>query len=121
MIYDAGDARTTWVSFWKAVALLQFGTTLVFAVPPLWNNENQPDVNLRKGQAILGMLLIFIARSRDLTPICLAKERYLHHSIHSIMKRCRLLPVFFVFILLYSLFHVKSVDAFIFFFAMVNE
>jgi hypothetical protein len=54
LIYDAGDARTTWISFWKAVALLQCGTTLVFAVPPLWNNENQPDVNLRKAQAILG-------------------------------------------------------------------
>lgn len=54
LIYDAGDTRTTWVSFWKAMALLQFGTTLVFAVPPLWNNENQPDPNLRKAQAILG-------------------------------------------------------------------
>jgi hypothetical protein len=54
LIYDAGDARTTWISFWKAVALLQCGTTLVFAVPPLWKNENQPDPNLRKAQAILG-------------------------------------------------------------------
>lgn len=56
LIYDAGDTRTTWVSFWKAMALLQFGTTLVFAVPPLWNNENQPDPNLRKVQAVLGKL-----------------------------------------------------------------
>jgi hypothetical protein len=54
LIYDAGDARTTWISFWKAVALLQCGTTLVFAVPPLWQNENQPDANLRMTQAILG-------------------------------------------------------------------
>lgn len=54
LIYDAGDARTTWISFWKAMALLQFGTTLVFGVPPLWNNENQPDPRLRKMQAILG-------------------------------------------------------------------
>ncbi|CAA9965177.1 hypothetical protein PTMSG1_08536 [Pyrenophora teres f. maculata] len=53
LIYDAGDARTTWISFWKAMALLQFGTTLVFGVPPLWNNENQPDPNVRKMQAIL--------------------------------------------------------------------
>ncbi|KAH7563574.1 hypothetical protein BM1_00621 [Bipolaris maydis] len=53
LIYDAGDARTTWISFWKAMALLQFGTTLVFGVPPLWNNENQPDPRLRKMQAIL--------------------------------------------------------------------
>ncbi|KAA8614427.1 hypothetical protein A1F94_010288 [Pyrenophora tritici-repentis] len=55
LIYDAGDARTTWISFWKAMALLQFGTTLVFGVPPLWNNENQPDPNVRKMQAVLGM------------------------------------------------------------------
>ncbi|KAI4941967.1 hypothetical protein J4E91_010517 [Alternaria rosae] len=52
LIYDAGDARTTWISFWKAMALLQFGTTLVFGVPPLWNNENQPDERVRKMQAI---------------------------------------------------------------------
>ncbi|KAH7402815.1 hypothetical protein BKA66DRAFT_9983 [Pyrenochaeta sp. MPI-SDFR-AT-0127] len=53
LIYDAGDARTTWISFWKAMALLQFGTTLVFGVPPLWNNSNQPDPAVRKSQAIL--------------------------------------------------------------------
>ncbi|KAF1841537.1 uncharacterized protein K460DRAFT_292978 [Cucurbitaria berberidis CBS 394.84] len=35
------------------MALLQFGTTLVFGVPPLWNNENQPDPNLRKFQAVI--------------------------------------------------------------------
>jgi hypothetical protein len=53
LIYDAGDTRTMWVSFWKAMALLQFGTTLVFAVPPLWTNTNQPDPRLRKATAIL--------------------------------------------------------------------
>ncbi|KAH7406325.1 hypothetical protein DE146DRAFT_439199 [Phaeosphaeria sp. MPI-PUGE-AT-0046c] len=53
LIYDAGEARTSWISFWKAVALLQCGTTLVFAVPPLWKNENQPDPRLRKAQAML--------------------------------------------------------------------
>lgn len=61
LIYDAGDTRTTWVSFWKAMALLQFGTTLVFAVPPLWNNENQPDPRLRKAQAIMGKTIHFIS------------------------------------------------------------
>lgn len=35
------------------MALLQFGTTLVFGVPPLWNNSNQPDPAVRKSQAIL--------------------------------------------------------------------
>ncbi|KAG9189853.1 hypothetical protein G6011_06721 [Alternaria panax] len=34
------------------MALLQFGTTLVFGVPPLWNNANQPDERVRKMQAI---------------------------------------------------------------------
>ncbi|KAH3910994.1 hypothetical protein HBI56_001950 [Parastagonospora nodorum] len=53
LIYDAGDARTTWISFWKAVALLQCGTTFVFAVPLLWKNENEPDPRLRKATAIL--------------------------------------------------------------------
>ena len=52
-IYHSGDVRMTWVSFWKSVALLQFGTTLVFGVPLLWMNENQPDANVRKFQAIL--------------------------------------------------------------------
>ncbi|KAH9862989.1 hypothetical protein J1614_010659 [Plenodomus biglobosus] len=53
LIYDAGDTRTTWISFWKAMALLQCGTTLVFGVPPLLNNENQPDPKIRQFQAIL--------------------------------------------------------------------
>ncbi|CBX94628.1 hypothetical protein LEMA_P116310.1 [Plenodomus lingam JN3] len=35
------------------MALLQFGTTLVFGVPPLWNNENQPDPKVRHFQAIM--------------------------------------------------------------------
>ncbi|KAJ4374309.1 hypothetical protein N0V83_003050 [Neocucurbitaria cava] len=35
------------------MALLQFGTTLVFGVPPLWNNENQPNPDIRKFQAVL--------------------------------------------------------------------
>ena len=60
LIYDAGDARTTWISFWKAMALLQFGTTLVFGVPPLWNNTNQPDERVRKMQAITGKYLMFM-------------------------------------------------------------
>lgn len=40
------------------MALLQFGTTLVFGVPPLWNNENQPNPDVRKFQAVLGMTSI---------------------------------------------------------------
>ncbi len=53
LIYESGEIRVTWVSFWKSVALLQFGTTLVFGAPVLWNNPNQPDANLRKFQGVL--------------------------------------------------------------------
>jgi hypothetical protein len=60
LIYDAGEGRTSWISFWKALALLQCGTTMVFFVPPLWKNENQPDVNLRQAQAVLGELWFFL-------------------------------------------------------------
>ena len=42
------------------MALLQFGTTLVFGVPPLWNNENQPDERVRKMQAITGKWTLLI-------------------------------------------------------------
>jgi hypothetical protein len=59
LIYDAGEGRTSWISFWKALALLQCGTTVVFFVPPLWKNENQPDVNLRQAQAVLGEFSFF--------------------------------------------------------------
>jgi hypothetical protein len=59
LIYDAGEGRTSWISFWKALALLQCGTTMVFFVPPLWKNENQPDVNLRQAQAVLGEFSFF--------------------------------------------------------------
>jgi hypothetical protein len=80
LIYDAGDARTTWISFWKAMALLQFGTTLVFGVPPLWNNENQPDERVRKMQAITGkcflsLLLSLIAGLRIFHPFIVMEGR----------------------------------------------
>jgi hypothetical protein len=89
LIYDAGDARTTWISFWKAVALLQCGTTLVFAVPPLWKNEKEPDERLRKATAVLGksvslvlsMLHLSISLpccTPSLRPLCFSKV--LSHS-----------------------------------------
>ncbi|KAF2643032.1 hypothetical protein P280DRAFT_421512 [Massarina eburnea CBS 473.64] len=52
LIYDAGDTRTTFVAFWKAVALLQFGTCVVFITPMLYKNENQPNEYIRSFQAI---------------------------------------------------------------------
>lgn len=56
LIYNAGDGRTGLIAFFKALAVLQFGTALVFGVPPLWNNENEPDPNVRKAKAIMGKL-----------------------------------------------------------------
>lgn len=105
LVYDAGDTRTTWVSFWKAMALLQFGTTLVFAVPPLWNNENQPNPDLRKAQAILGKLLFY--QSHDTLHIC--SFHHLHRystlsisytSHHFRMQLFTLLHYHFVFFIL---------------------
>ncbi|KAF2022372.1 hypothetical protein BU24DRAFT_418018 [Aaosphaeria arxii CBS 175.79] len=52
VIYDAGDIRTSFVSFWKATALFQFGVVGVFIAPVLYRNENQPDPNVRLMQAI---------------------------------------------------------------------
>lgn len=59
LIYDAGDMRTTFVSFWKAMALLQFGTCVAFLTPILYYNENQPNKTIRVLQAAGG-------ESRDL-------------------------------------------------------
>ena len=57
LIYESGDIRVTWVAFWKSVALLQFGTTVVFGAPVLWNNINQPDPNMRKLHAFIVCLI----------------------------------------------------------------
>ncbi|PSN63287.1 hypothetical protein BS50DRAFT_577048 [Corynespora cassiicola Philippines] len=51
LIYDAGDTRTAFVTFWKATAIFQFGTCTIFLVPMLYNNQNQPDENIRLLQA----------------------------------------------------------------------
>ncbi|CAI6336048.1 unnamed protein product [Periconia digitata] len=51
LIYDAGDTRTTYVAFWKAVVLLQFGTCFVFITPLLYRNPNQPNEYIRTAQA----------------------------------------------------------------------
>jgi hypothetical protein len=82
LIYDAGDTRTTWVSFWKAMALLQFGTTLVFAVPPLWKNENQPDPNVRKGQAILGKIHFHFTNILRIHVFCSFSHVFLSFRVH---------------------------------------
>ncbi|PVI02364.1 hypothetical protein DM02DRAFT_560015 [Periconia macrospinosa] len=52
LIYDAGDTRTTYVAFWKAVVLLQFGTCFVFITPLLYKNPNQPNEYIRFAQAV---------------------------------------------------------------------
>ena len=60
LIYDAGDTRTAFVTFWKATAIFQFGTCTIFLVPMLYNNQNQPDENIRLLQAAGGILAIFL-------------------------------------------------------------
>ncbi|KAF1958568.1 hypothetical protein CC80DRAFT_407649 [Byssothecium circinans] len=60
LIYDAGDTRTTYVAFWKAVVLLQFGTCVVFITPMLYKNENEPNEYIRSFQALLVTLLAAI-------------------------------------------------------------
>ena len=57
LIYESGDIRVTWVAFWKSVALLQFGTTVVFGAPVLWKNVNQPDPNIRRLHAFIVCLI----------------------------------------------------------------
>ncbi|KAF2691762.1 hypothetical protein K458DRAFT_5274 [Lentithecium fluviatile CBS 122367] len=52
LIYDAGEARTTFIAFWKAVALLECGTCVVFFTPKLYKNENQPNEYIRTAQAV---------------------------------------------------------------------
>lgn len=54
IIYFSGDARFTWMAFWKATALFQFGLAVVWVVPTLYNNANQPDYNIRLLQAVGG-------------------------------------------------------------------
>ena len=53
-IYDAGDLRTTFVIFWKATAVFQFGLAVVWIAPMLYKNENQPDEHVRFLQAVGG-------------------------------------------------------------------
>jgi hypothetical protein len=64
VIYDAGDIRSTFVSFWKATAIFQFGCTCVFLAPLLYKNENQPDKDIRFLQTVGG-------KSRSLSCACL--------------------------------------------------
>lgn len=52
VIYNAGDMRSSFVSFWKATAIFQFGLVAVFLAPVLYHNENQPDPNIRLLQAV---------------------------------------------------------------------
>ena len=54
LIYDAGDTRTTFIAFWKAVALLQCGTCIILITPLLYKNENQPNEYIRTAQAVGG-------------------------------------------------------------------
>lgn len=52
VIYKAGEKRSSFISFWKATAIFQFGIVAVFLAPILYHNENQPDPNIRLLQAV---------------------------------------------------------------------
>lgn len=52
VIYNAGDMRSSFVSFFKATAIFQFGLVAVFLSPVLYHNEKQPDPNIRLLQAV---------------------------------------------------------------------
>jgi hypothetical protein len=51
-IYEAGDMRSTWVSFWKITILFQAVACTVVGAPMLYRNENQPNQSVRLFQAI---------------------------------------------------------------------
>ncbi|KAH7119827.1 hypothetical protein B0J11DRAFT_439602 [Dendryphion nanum] len=44
--------RSSFVGFWKATAMFQFGVCAVFLAPILLHNENQPDQDVRFWQAV---------------------------------------------------------------------
>lgn len=56
LVYDAGETRTTFIAFWKALALLQCGTCIVLITPMIYKNENQPSEYIRTVQAVGGEL-----------------------------------------------------------------
>jgi hypothetical protein len=70
------------------MALLQFGTTLVFAVPPLWQNPNQPDPNLRKAQAIIGKNSVICCYLLLFAVICCQLHPSYHVFCHLLLLVC---------------------------------
>jgi hypothetical protein len=54
VIYEAGDVRTSFVAFWKAAALIQFGVVAVFFAPMMLHYGNQPDETIRFLQTVGG-------------------------------------------------------------------
>ncbi|KAF2704945.1 hypothetical protein K504DRAFT_471887 [Pleomassaria siparia CBS 279.74] len=49
--------RTTFVVFWKATAIFQFGVAVAWGAPMLYKNQNQPDENVRYLQTV-GFVLV---------------------------------------------------------------
>jgi len=68
VIYDAGEMRSTFVVFWKATAIFQFGVACVWFAPLFYKNENQPDKDVRLLQTV-GSKLIFCCKQRPYLPI----------------------------------------------------
>lgn len=68
VIYDAGEMRSTFVVFWKATAIFQFGVACVWFAPLFYKNENQPDKDVRLLQTV-GSTIIFCYTCRLYLPI----------------------------------------------------
>jgi len=68
VIYDAGEMRSTFVVFWKATAIFQFGVACVWFAPLFYKNENQPDKDVRLLQTV-GSKIIFCYIQRLYLPI----------------------------------------------------
>lgn len=51
--------RSTFVAFWKATAILQFGVACVWFAPPYYKNKNQPEKEIRYLQTIGSKILFY--------------------------------------------------------------
>jgi hypothetical protein len=87
VIYDAGDIRSTFVSFWKATAIFQFGCTCVFLAPLLYKNENQPDKDIRFLQTVGGKNCLSISCMPFLLR-CLSFEYSCSHFAPNVRLYC---------------------------------
>lgn len=104
VIYDAGDMRSSFVTFWKATAIFQFGLVGVFLAPMQYRNENEPDPNMRLLKAVAGKEFIFFSRnfpnpSRPFRHLSLSchKTSHLSEASSRLFRAARLIWILFIF------------------------